>query len=82
VKRRVGPARLDRDRAGGWRPRRGHVPEGFFDDRGANVRAAAPLPAQVTEFESATNAEREFCPFCCAARTSYRATSARVQAFR
>lgn len=59
VKRRVGPAWLDRDRDGGWRPRRGRVPQGFFDDRRANVRAAELAVAYVTEFEHATESERE-----------------------
>jgi integrase len=39
VKRRIGPAWLDQD-ARGWRPRRGRVPEGFFDEKRATVRMA------------------------------------------
>lgn len=59
VKRRVGPAWLDRDQDGGWHPRRGRVPDGFFDDRRANVRAAELVAVYVTEFENVTDAERE-----------------------
>jgi integrase len=59
VKRRVGPAWLDHDREGAWHPRRGRVPEGFFDDRRANVRAAELVGAYVEASESATEAERE-----------------------
>lgn len=59
VKRRVGPAWLERDRDGEWQPRRGRVQEGFFDDRRANVRAAELAAAYVTDLENATDAERE-----------------------
>ena len=39
VKRVVGPAWLERD-GDGWRPRRGRVPEGSYDERRATVRMA------------------------------------------
>ncbi len=37
VKRRLGPAWLDPDGAGGWRKRRGRCPEGRLEERGAHV---------------------------------------------
>jgi integrase len=37
-KRRLGPAWLERDASGAWRPRRGRVPEGFLDERRAILR--------------------------------------------
>jgi integrase len=40
VKRRVGLAWLERAQEGSWRPRRGRLPEGFFDEKRATVRAA------------------------------------------
>lgn len=40
VKRRIGPAWLDRDTDGQWRPRRGRLQAGFYDLRGAHVAAA------------------------------------------
>ena len=59
VKRQIGPAWLDLDDDGGWRPRRGRVAEGYFDERRANVRAAELVAAYVTELENATETERE-----------------------
>ena len=41
VKRRLGPAWLERDPSGGWRARRGRMPEGFLDEKRATVRMAA-----------------------------------------
>ena len=47
VKRRIGPAWLDRDQAsGGWTRRRGRVPVGAFDEPRAHVAAAQ----QVTQY--------------------------------
>jgi integrase len=40
VKRRIGPAWLESDERNGWRPRRGRVQDGYFDERRAHVRAA------------------------------------------
>jgi hypothetical protein len=40
VKRRIGPAWLDAGPDGGWVPRRGRVPDGWFDHRRATVRMA------------------------------------------
>jgi integrase len=52
VKRRVGPAWLESDGVGGWRPKRGRVPDGSFDARRAAVRAAE-LVDQVAAEEDA-----------------------------
>jgi integrase len=59
VKRRIGSAWLEPDGAGGWRPRKGRVQEGYFDERRANVRAAELVAGYVAEVENATEAERE-----------------------
>ena len=40
VKRRVGPAWLDPGPSGGWVPRRGRVPDGWYDEKRATVRMA------------------------------------------
>jgi integrase len=60
VKRRVGPAWLLRDNATGqWRAHPGRVPDGHFDLRRANVRAAEIVAAYVHELATATERERE-----------------------
>jgi integrase len=60
VKRRVGPAWLERGESGkGWRPRRGRMPEGFLDEKRATVRMAE-LIAEHDQTERAIEAgERE-----------------------
>jgi integrase len=60
VKRRVGPAWLERGVDGkGWRPRRGRMPEGFLDEKRATVRMAE-LIAEYEERERAIEVgERE-----------------------
>jgi integrase len=40
IKRRIGPAWLERDPDGRWRPRHGRVPDGAYDERRAHVAAA------------------------------------------
>jgi integrase len=56
VKRRIGPAWLDRDpKTGAWVRRRGRVPDGNYDERGAIVAAAELVAAHVVE---AANVER------------------------
>src|SRR4051794_38580959 len=67
VKRRVGPAWLEGDAAGGWRRRGGRVPDGRFDEKAAIVEmrrlidareeelAAEPPPATVTFDEAAAD---------------------------
>jgi len=59
VKRRVGPAWLDRSGAGSWTRRRGRVPEGFFDERGAHVRAAELVREYVSNAADSARVERE-----------------------
>lgn len=49
VKRRIGPAWLERDATLGWRPRRGRVPEGSFDERRAHVAAAGLVSDYLAE---------------------------------
>ena len=58
IKRRVGPAWLDRD-GDGWRPRHGRVPEGFYDVRRAHVAAAQLVAAHVKESQGHERVERE-----------------------
>ena len=54
VKRRVGPAWLSRDPSTGeWRPRRGRVGDGAFDERRAHVAAAELVERLVTEWVDA-----------------------------
>ncbi len=58
VKRRIGPAWLERDRdpdTGGWRRHRGRVAEGAYDERAAHVVAARLVAEYVSE---AANVER------------------------
>lgn len=43
VKRRLGPAWLVPDGAGGWRRRRGRTPDGWLDERSVHVAAAAKV---------------------------------------
>ena len=60
VKRRVGPAWLDLDTdTGDWRPRRGRVPEGSYDQRAAHVAAASLVDAYVAEADDRERTERE-----------------------
>ncbi len=60
VKRRVGPAWLDRDAdTREWRPRRGRVPDGSYDERAAHVAAASLVAAYVTEADDREHAEWE-----------------------
>ncbi len=59
VKRRVGPAWLIRDAvAAEWRPRPGRVPDGHFDVRRANVRAAELVATYVQELAKRSERER------------------------
>jgi|HubBroStandDraft_2_1064218.scaffolds.fasta_scaffold05518_2 integrase len=60
VKRRIGAAWLERDPgAGGWRPRKGRVPEGSYDERGAIVAAARIVDAYVAEAADQARVEQE-----------------------
>ena len=62
VKRRIGPAWVDRRAHGGWVPRRGRVPDGWFDERHATVRMAelvAEHDAAATGVEDEARERRE-----------------------
>jgi len=60
VKRRVGPAWLERDqRTGAWRPRRGRVPEGSYDERRAHVAAAELIASYLKDSSERARLERE-----------------------
>jgi integrase len=60
IKRRVGPAWLDRDLAtGAWRRRRGRVPDGAYDERRAHVAAAQLVAEYVAEAADLERAARE-----------------------
>jgi len=60
VKRRIGPAWLERDPNGaGWRKRRGRVPNGFYDDRSAHVEAARLVAEYVAVVFDHERAEHE-----------------------
>lgn len=48
--RRVGPAWLDRD-GDDWKPRRGRVPEGSYDEKRATVRMAAMIAQHAEDAE-------------------------------
>jgi hypothetical protein len=58
VKRRIGPAWLERD-GGGWKPRRGRLPEGFFDERRGYVAAAQIVSGYVHGAEERERLEQE-----------------------
>jgi integrase len=56
VKRRIGPAWLERDpHSGHWRSRKGRVADGSYDERRAHVKAAGIVAEYVTD---ATEVER------------------------
>lgn len=62
VKRRVGSAWLQRAEDGSWQPRRGRVPEGFFDEKRVTVRTAelvAEHDAAARESELARRERRD-----------------------
>lgn len=60
IKRRIGPAWLERDPStGAWRPRRGRVPENCYDERRAHVAAAQIVSTYAAEAADADRVERE-----------------------
>jgi integrase len=60
VKRRIGPAWLERDPGtGGWRRRRGRLAEGAYDERRAHVAAAQLLAEHVASANDRERSERE-----------------------
>jgi len=59
VWKRVGPAWLDPDGVGGWRPRRGRVPEGHYDAKRATVRMAELISEYAEEAEREAHEDHE-----------------------
>jgi integrase len=60
IKRRIGPAWLERDPdTGGWRRHRGRVAEGAYDERAAHVAAAQLVAEYVTGAADREHAEQE-----------------------
>ncbi len=58
VKRRIGPAWLERD-SGGWRRRRGRVQNGHYDEASAHVAAARLVVEYVSDANDRERVERE-----------------------
>jgi integrase len=60
IKRRIGPAWLQRDAdTGRWQPRKGRVPDGAYDERAAIIAAAGIVDAYVTEAADQARVEQE-----------------------
>ncbi|TMK98030.1 MAG: site-specific integrase [Actinobacteria bacterium] len=59
LKRRIGPAWLERDDNGGWRARHGRVPDGCYDERRAHAAAARIVSDYVTEAGEIERIEHE-----------------------
>ena len=59
IQRRIGLAWQEQDEAGTWRKRRGRCPEGWLDERAANVAAVAAMDAHAKELVAEQRAERE-----------------------
>jgi integrase len=60
VKRRIGPAWLDRDPGSGeWSRRRGRVPDGSYDERSAHVEAARLVAEYVADAVDRERVEQE-----------------------
>jgi integrase len=60
VKRRVGPAWLEREAAGeDWRPHRGRMPEGYLDEKRATVRMAELIAEHELRERAIEAGERE-----------------------
>ena len=57
-KSRIGPAWLERDWAGSWRPRRGRVPEDHFDEKRATVRMAELIAEHAERVATEAREER------------------------
>ena len=58
VKRRIGPAWLERD-SGGWRRRRGRVQNGHYDEASAHVAAARLVVEYVSDANDRERVEQE-----------------------
>jgi integrase len=59
IKRRIGPAWLERDPDGGWRRHRGRVAEGAYDERAAHVAAAQIVSEYLAEAADLERVEHE-----------------------
>jgi integrase len=59
IQRRIGLAWQEQDAAGGWHKRRGRCPDGWLDERAANVAAVAAMEAYASQLADAQRAERE-----------------------
>ena len=59
VKRRVGPAWLEADAEGGYRPRRGRPKQGFYEQRTATNQAAKIVERYVRDEAQRDRLERE-----------------------
>jgi hypothetical protein len=60
IKRRIGPAWLERDPdTGHWRRHRGRIAEGAYDERAAHVAAAQLVAEYVDEAANVERVERE-----------------------
>jgi integrase len=59
IKRRIGLAWLERGPNGGWRPRRGRVPDGSYDERGAHVQAAGIVAEYIAAAADVERIEQE-----------------------
>jgi integrase len=59
VKRRIGPAWLERDETRDWRPRRGRVPDGYYDERRAHAAAAKTVSDHLAETADIDRIEHE-----------------------
>ena len=55
----IGPAWLEADGEGGWRPRRGRVQDGFYDARTATVEAAVVVGKYLSDAADVERAEFE-----------------------
>ena len=55
----IGPAWLEADGEGRWRPRRGRVQDGFFDERTATVQAAAVVGKYLSDAADVERVEFE-----------------------
>ena len=59
IQRRIGLAWQEQDAVGEWRKRRGRCPDGWLDERAANVAAVAVMEAFAAELESGEQRRRE-----------------------
>src|SRR5580704_11625357 len=59
LKRRIGPAWLDRDQTDGWHPRRGRIADGYFDQRRAHAAAAQIVSDYLADAADIERVEQE-----------------------